>query len=80
MFVCIVGCDYYCDWCDFVFIWDGFEKLICMIVDEVIAVLDKLGNYDYVILFGGNFVILAVNMVELVIKFKERGVIFVVEI
>ena len=50
-----------------------------MTADEVIAELDKLGNYDYVTLSGGNPAILAANMAELVTKLKERGVTLAVE-
>ena len=48
MFVRTAGCDYHCDWCDSAFTWDGSEKPTRMTADEVIAALDKLGNYDYV--------------------------------
>lgn len=62
MFVCIVGCDYWCSWCDFVFIWDGSvkEDIKLMIVEEIYDVLFEIGGYwfNYVIIFGGNFVLI----------------------
>lgn len=62
MFVCIVGCDYFCSWCDFVFIWDGFvKKDICwMMVEEIFVEFKDIGGdvFLYVIILGGNLVLL----------------------
>ncbi|MFC3931564.1 7-carboxy-7-deazaguanine synthase QueE [Streptococcus dentapri] len=79
MFIRTGGCDYHCDWCDSSFTWDGSEKPKSMTSDEVIAVLDELGTYDYVTLSGGNPCLLAANMAELVEKLKARGVTLAVE-
>ncbi|MBM7635871.1 7-carboxy-7-deazaguanine synthase QueE [Streptococcus saliviloxodontae] len=79
MFVRTAGCDYHCDWCDSAFTWDGSEKPTRMTSDQVIEQLDKLGNYDYVTLSGGNPCLLAANMAELVQKLKDRGVTLAVE-
>lgn len=74
MFVRTAGCDYHCAWCDSAFTWDGSEKPKRMTADEIIAELDKLGAYDYVILSGGNPCLLGANMGELVVKLKARDV------
>lgn len=79
MFVRTAGCDYHCAWCDSAFTWDGSEKPKRMTADEIIAELDKLGAYDYVILSGGNPCLLGANMGELVVKLKARGVTLGIE-
>lgn len=62
MFVRIVGCDYCCSWCDFVFIWDGSVKgdIKFMIVEEIYDELKWIGGdlFNYVIIFGGNLVLI----------------------
>ncbi|WP_270315429.1 radical SAM protein [Streptococcus infantarius] len=79
MFVRTAGCDYHCAWCDSAFTWDGSEKPKRMTADEIIAELDKLGAYDYVILSGGNPCLLGANMGELVVKLKARDVTLGIE-